>query len=104
MGIISLIAAMAYPVYTRHLQASMRTDAHAGLMQAAAELERCNSRTYTYHECDIPSQSPGKRYTLTISKESGNSYLLSASTLQNDGCETAITLNSRGERLPKACW
>lgn len=104
MGIISLIAAIAYSIYTRHLQASLRTDAHAGLMQAAAELERCNSRTYTYHECGIPSQSPGKRYTLTLSKESGNGYLLSASTVQNDGCETAITLNSRGERLPKACW
>lgn len=104
MGIISLIAAMAYPVYTRHLQASLRTDAHAGVMQAAAELERCHSRTYTYHECDISSQSPGKRYTLTLLKEADNGYLLSASTLQDDGCETAITLNSRGERLPKACW
>ncbi|WP_018918963.1 type IV pilin protein [Vreelandella zhanjiangensis] len=104
MGIISLIAAMAYPIYTRHLQASLRTDAHAGLMQAAAELERCNSRTYTYHECDIPSQSPGKRYTLTLSKEAEDGYLLSASTLQDDGCETAITLNSRGERFPKDCW
>lgn len=104
MGIISLIVTMAYPIYTRHLEASMRTDAHAGLMQAAAELERCNARTYTYYECGIPSHSPGKRYSLTLSKEPEGGYLLSASTVQNDGCETAITLNSRGERLPKACW
>ncbi|PRY64271.1 type IV pilus assembly protein PilE [Vreelandella songnenensis] len=104
MAILGLLAAMAYPSVIRHQQAALRTDAHAGLMQAAAELERCYSRTFTYHECTITPESPAKRYTLAPSSITPHYYLINAASTQKDGCAAAITLDSRGERLPKACW
>ncbi|MEL7968856.1 type IV pilin protein [Vreelandella neptunia] len=101
--IIGIVASIAYPSYTRYVQKSVRTDAHAGLMRAASELERCYTRTYTYSDCPISNSSPESNYTIAVNV-SGNGYLLTASTDQNDGCEDNITLNSSGERLPNACW
>ncbi|WP_276322404.1 type IV pilin protein [Vreelandella neptunia] len=101
--IIGIIASIAYPSYTRYVQKSVRTDAHAGLMQAASELERCYTRSYTYSDCNISESSPENNYEIE-SSISGNGYLLTATPLQNDGCEGNITLSSTGERLPDACW
>lgn len=101
--IIGIAASFAYPSYTRHVQKSMRTDAHAGLMQAASALERCYTRSYTYSDCSINRLSPEKNYTIVVNI-SDNGYLLAASTDQDDGCDGDITLNSSGERLPNACW
>ncbi|CEP34598.1 type IV pilin protein [Halomonas sp. TG39a] len=101
--IIGIVAAIAYPSYTRYVQKSVRTDAHAGLMQAASELERCYTRSYSYSDCPISNASPENNYAIAVSV-SGNGYLLTASTLQNDGCEDDMTLNSSGEGLPGACW
>ncbi|WP_276204798.1 MULTISPECIES: type IV pilin protein [unclassified Halomonas] len=101
--IIGIVSAIAYPSYTRYVQKSVRTDAHAGLMQAASELERCYTRTYSYSDCPISKASPENNYTIAVDV-SGNGYLLTASTHQNDGCDNNMTLNSSGERLPDACW
>lgn len=103
VAMIGIVASIAYPSYTRYVQKSVRTDAHAGLMQAASELERCYTRTYSYRDCPISNDSPENNYTIA-ENGSGNRYLLTASTTQNDGCDENITLNSRGERLPDACW
>lgn len=106
--IIGIIASIAYPSYTRYVQKSVRTDAHAGLMQAASELERCYTRTYSYANCDFPNTSPERRYTITHPHPNSSSdYTLTATLKSNggsDGCEGDITLSSSGERLPNACW
>lgn len=108
--IIGIIASIAYPSYTRYVQKSVRTDAHAGLMQAASELERCYTRTYSYDSCDILDESPDKNYTITVDPASGGGYTLTASTEQNDGCSENLTLTARGERKPDGsdggpdCW
>lgn len=101
--IIGIIASVAYPSYTRHVQKSIRTDAHAGLMQAASELERCYTRTYAYSDCSFSDISPDKRYSIALSNHSSG-YLLTASTDQDDGCDGNITLSAQGERSPDACW
>lgn len=101
--IIGIVASIAYPSYIRYVQKSVRTDAHAGLMQAASELERCYTRSYSYSDCTISELSPEKNYEIAESIN-GDGYLLTASTVQDDGCEEDITLSSNGERLPNACW
>lgn len=101
--IIGIVASIAYPSYTRYVQKSVRTDAHAGLMQAASELERCYTRTYAYSDCTIRSSSPENNYQIEKSVD-GNGYLLTAKTAKSDGCGKAITLSSSGERLPNDCW
>ena len=108
--IIGIVASIAYPSYTRYVQKSVRTDAHAGLMQAASELERCYTRTYSYEGCDVLNESPDKNYAITVDPDSGGGYTLTASTEQNDGCSENITLTARGEREPDGsdggpdCW
>lgn len=108
--IIGIIAAIAYPSYTRYVQKSVRTDAHAGLMQAASQLERCYTKTYSYASCDIIDESPDKNYAITVDTASGGGYTLTASTEQNDGCSKNLTLTARGERKPNGseggpdCW
>lgn len=101
--IIGIVASIAYPSYTRYVQKSVRTDAHAGLMQAASELERCYTRSYTYSNCTIIKNSPENNYKISESIN-GNGYLLTAKTDQRDGCPGDITLSSSGERLPNDCW
>lgn len=106
VAIIGLIAGIAYPRYTRYLECSLRTDAQAGLLQAAAELERCYSRRYSYANCAITASSPDDNYTISVVADSANDggFLLSATTSQQDGCTREIMLNARGERLPRECW
>ena len=105
--IIGIVASIAYPSYTRYVQKSVRTDAHAGLMQAASELERCYTRSYTYSDCPINNTSPENNYKIEESIN-GDGYLLTATPNpklnQNDGCDEPLTLSSSGERLPDACW
>lgn len=101
--IIGIIASIAYPSYTRYVQASIRTDAHAGLMEAASELERCYTRTYTFENCVISQTSPNDHYLIALST-TGADYVLTASTQDNDGCGANITLTMRGDQSPDACW
>lgn len=109
--IIGIIASIAYPSYTRYVQKSMRTDAHAGLMQAASVLERCYTRNYSYTNCDaVPTKSPDGNYDIEVSTDSGGGYTLTASTNKDDGCGKYITLTARGEKKPNGsegepdCW
>ena len=113
--IVGIVASIAYPSYTRYVQKSLRTDAHAGLMQAASELERCYTRTYAYaSSCLETIQSPERNYDIKLdTKSSGNGgYTLTAVTKRDDGCgESDITLNAKGEREPNGvpddepdCW
>ncbi|WP_249977506.1 type IV pilin protein [Vreelandella olivaria] len=104
--IIGIIAGIAYPSYNRYVERSLRTDAKAGLLQAAAELERCYSRRYTYADCTITTISPDGNYTMatvTGSSDDGG-FLVTATTTRQDGCAEDLSLNARGERLPEACW
>lgn len=108
--IIGIVASIAYPSYTRYVQKSVRTDAHAGLMQAASELERCYTRTYAYDDnsCDIADESPEKKYNIDVDTVSGDNggYTVTAMTKngQNDGCEEPLTLDALGRQLPDECW
>ncbi|MGO2242001.1 MAG: type IV pilin protein [Halomonas sp.] len=103
VAIIGVIAFIAYPGYTRYVQQSVRMDAHAGLMQAASELERCYSRTYSYHDCVIAELSPDQHYAIALTPHNSG-YMLTASSPKEDGCAEDLRLNARGERLPNACW
>lgn len=108
LAIIGIVAAIAYPSYTRYAQKSLRTDAHAGLMQAASELERCYTRTYSYSDdsCDIVDESPERNYGIKVdTKSTGNGgYLLTAETDRDDGCDDPLTLDAKGNQAPDGCW
>lgn len=106
--IIGIVASIAYPSYTRYAQKSTRTDAHAGLMQAASELERCYTRTYAYaSSCLETIQSPEQNYDISFSSEDADGgYTLTATTKngQDDGCDEPLTLDAKGTQAPDECW
>ncbi|MGY4879024.1 type IV pilin protein [Vreelandella aquamarina] len=112
VAVISLLAAIGYPRYTAYVERSLRSDAHAGLLQAASEMERCYSREYSYADCAPESaQSPDGNYTITVATDGSDDggFTLTATLVdgsRSDGCvsETGITLNALGERGPEACW
>lgn len=105
--IIGIIASIAYPSYTRYVERSVRSDGQTALLQAAAEMERCYSRDYSYKECKLspPAQrSPSGHYEISLDSKSASSYLLKAYKQRSDGCDGDLTLDAKGERNPKACW
>lgn len=106
VAIIGIVAGIAYPSYTRYVERSLRTDAHAGLLQAASEMERCYSRQYNYTGCAITATSPDGNYAIAVTTggESDGGFMLTATTTQTDGCSSDIQFNARGERTPVACW
>ncbi|WP_075879578.1 type IV pilin protein [Vreelandella massiliensis] len=110
--IIGIIASVAYPSYTRYVERSIRTDAHAGLAQAASELERCYTRTYSYTDdsCEVTDESPEEYYNLNVTHETDGDdggYTVTAklkNDSRSDGCSSDITLNAKGDREPEDCW
>ncbi|RDB42291.1 type IV pilin protein [Halomonas sp. DQ26W] len=107
VAVIGILAAIAIPSYQGYVENSRRTDAHAGLMQAAQQLERCYTVDNTYAGCAITTTSPDGIYTITISlNETDSGYTLTATTSQADRCSGPLTLTHRGERGPAGgnCW
>src|SRR5690554_6221840 len=111
VAIIGILASIAYPSYTRYIERSNRTDAQAGLMQAAGALERCYTihNAYNHADCDIdfPISSPENLYTITATRLTATQYTLSAgwaSGTRRDGCDEDLTLTNVGERDPDECW
>lgn len=106
VAIIGILASIAYPSYMRYVQDSRRTDAHAGLMQAAQQLERCYTVNSSYRDCDFTTTSPEELYSITREDpEKDSEFELSASTDLEDRCDGDLTLDHRGDRGPDDdCW
>ncbi|XGA81757.1 prepilin-type N-terminal cleavage/methylation domain-containing protein [Halomonas sp. CH40] len=107
VAVIGILAAIGYPRYTAYVERSLRSDAHAGLLQAASEMERCYSRNYAYTDCEnIADASPDDNYDIELTTDDGDDggFTLTATTEREDGCDGAITLNALGERAPQECW
>ncbi|MEA2120273.1 type IV pilin protein [Halovibrio sp. HP20-50] len=110
--IIGIIAAIAYPSYTRYVERSRLTDGQSGLMQAASEMERCYTSNYSYEvDCLETGQSPEEVYPNITLTDSGSAYRLEAQngTRVPAGCET-LWIQSDGQRGPNGsddsedCW
>ncbi|WP_374956288.1 type IV pilin protein [Halomonas ventosae] len=105
VAVIGILASIAIPNYLNYLEGARRTDAHAGLMQAAQQLERCYTASSTYSSCSITTTSPEEIYTISVSVTGGGTgFTLTAMTSEPDGCSENITLTHQGVRDPSGCW
>lgn len=109
VAVIGILTAIGYPQYTAYVERSLRSDAHAGLLRAASEMERCYSREYSYTDCeDFMTSSPDEKYEIELGDRSSFSddggFTLIASTEREDGCDKNISINALGERKPEECW
>jgi type IV pilus assembly protein PilE len=116
-----ILAAIAYPLYTRYVSKSRRAAAVTALQHAAAQEEKYYALNNTYAALDIigydskkvPVPSTQKDwYTLQATGVDSTGYTLTATPTGvqgNDGCGT-YTLKSTGERKVSGsediakCW
>ena len=109
--IMGVLAALALPSYTRHIQRGNRAEAMAALMEAQHFMERYYSANGRYSSSsgilpvlparlqDVPTAAAA-RYRLSVSSATVHSYVLQAEpvgTMSGDSCGT-LTLNQTGQR------
>lgn len=106
VGIISILAAIVYPMYTKQVIRAKRSEGRAMLTDAAARLERYYSDNSKYATAantlpsGINTTSENGHYTLTITTASPYQiYTLTATpaTFTDDDCGN-LTLDQAGTR------
>ncbi len=120
VALVGILAGIAYPTYTSHVQRAHRAEARAVLLEAAQYMERYYSANTSYASASLPdrlSHSPAgstaadARYTLAVTAEA-TSFTLTATPTKADGCG-ALTLNQLGVRAApspvsgmtaESCW
>ena len=111
VAIIGILSAIAMPSYTEYIRRGHRTEARAGLLQAAQWLERAATATGTYPKADAFPASlktvPGQRYDISYTPvdDPVTSFTLAATPKAggpqaSDKCG-AYTLNQAGLRGAK---
>lgn len=117
LAIVGILAAIAYPTYTKYVRDAQRSGAKAELMATAQRLERCYTANNSY-KLDTCSSVFDEHTTDTgywsikvdLSKyKNGQGYELIA-TKTNKGvvdpaCSGKMTIDQRGDRQPTdECW
>jgi type IV pilus assembly protein PilE len=121
VAIIGILSAIAMPSYTEYIRRGHRTEARAGLLQAAQWLERAATATGTYPlAAAFPTSLkdvPGKRYDISIVSADGAAYTLTATpkgaqvgdkcdnyTLTHNGLRGADGKNPGDSGYNPDCW
>jgi type IV pilus assembly protein PilE len=118
IGIIALLASIAYPSYIQYTQRGNRTDATRNMMLLGQALERCYSQSFSYIGCaNVPASTTTQFYTITLATPSASEYTLTAVpnglpqtndttcqkfTMSSGGVQTALD-SSNGDQTTK-CW
>jgi len=120
--IISIIAAIAYPMYLDQIRKSRRATAHSTLSDAAARMEQffLDNKRYANDMNELgygvaagaPYPTPEGYYNVSVDAFGGacqiaTCFALTATAIQSQADDTAcptITLNSRGIKGPAGCW
>ena len=114
VGIVAVLAAIAYPAYTQFVMQTNRTDAVKTMQLAAQSLERCYSATFNYAGCTVNGkvmtngltmQSPNNFYTITFNIPDAQDYSLVAVAVAppqtNDKQCAQFTLSSSGQQAAR---
>lgn len=109
VAIVGILAAVAFPSYSRHVERTQVSDGQAGLMQAAQIMERCFTTQMSYDGCTVPEDSPEGFYSIAAPTITGNGqgYELTATGARGRvtvGACSTLTIDHRGGRTPADCW
>lgn len=123
VGIVGILAAIAYPSYRQYALRGNRTEAKAELMEVAQELEKCYTRFGSYISADCntykdltdgtPRPSEGRRYLISVDpgRTTRDTYFLLATPQEGqaqDSCGilTLDEIGTRGSETPDdaRCW
>ena len=111
VAIIGILAAIAYPSYTRYVERTQVSDGKAALMQAAQSMERCYTAQMTYVGCTFADESPEGYYELSFAENqpTATTFLVEAEG-QKGRVEASsadchkMSIDQRGVRTPANCW
>jgi len=105
VAVVGVLAAIALPSYGRYLDRAAIADGKSALLAAAQQMERCFTRTDSYHLCvaDFDSEQGFYSVTANTNPESPTVYSLTAQASQNGrpknpaDCKT-LRMNQVGQR------
>ena len=116
VAIISILAGIAYPMYSTYITEARRNDAKTAMMEIMQQQESyySNNNTYTGDLSNLPQysnatvESPKGYYQVTAGNCSGTSLtgcvLLTASPQGAQSADGNMTYNSRGQKTPQSHW
>ena len=107
--ILGILASIAYPSYVEYVQRSNRAEGKAALATAAAQFERCFTRTNTYVGCDVTvGATENGLYNITLDPvPTATTYRILATQLFGDGECGNLSLQhngTRGSNNNAICW
>ncbi|KOE83016.1 fimbrial protein [Vibrio alginolyticus] len=117
VSIISLLAAIAYPSYSKHVLKGHRTNALADMAKIQLTLEHNYDNGYNWSQimsggtcliCDSDSE----RYLFAVASSAPHAYIITATAQvtkgqDKDPCllsDKKMILTANNEAEPKACW
>ena len=108
--VVSILAAIAYPSYTRYVENTRQAEAQGAMMELAGALERYRAKNFSYNGAagqlgDLsPSLAGSKYYTVAIAVQGGNDqqYVISATPKAGLMADSEfLALNSEGQTCMK---
>lgn len=92
--IVGILAIMAVPIYSRHIETASRDNAIAALSKLALAMEEYHLAHNTYRGVSFDAKTSDGRYQIDIQLD-GESYVLSATKVADS--TDVITLDSSGK-------
>jgi type IV pilus assembly protein PilE len=124
VAIIGILAAIAYPAYTKQVIRSKRSDAQTALMEAAQAMQRLYVAKSSFEDSETATSllegagldrapkgatDDDKTYTITVEVTNGRTFELTAEPEGSDEDCGSLTLDNRGAKGASAgevadCW
>lgn len=113
VAVVAILAAIAYPSYSRYVERARVTDGQAAVMEIAAQMERCYTVTADYSGCrtslgyNAAVSSEDGHYNVTVATPNASTFTITANA--DDANQVAcaqLTLDQTGNRGPDNddCW
>ncbi len=115
VAIVAILAAVAYPSYTRYIVKANRSAAQAQMLDIANRQQQLllANRSYGAHDSTawiatgyaLPSDLSAKySYAITVGSSAVPSYTITFTAIGTQATDGALTLNSEGVKAPPEKW
>lgn len=119
VGVIAILLAVAYPMFTSQIQKGRRADAQQEMLDIALQQEKYRANNVTYGDCTdlyggaCPGVPGGDNwgYTLDITENSPATYTIEATATGDQvgdkhGGESCnpLSLDESNNKCPAVCW
>jgi type IV pilus assembly protein PilE len=116
VGLVGILSAVAFPMYSDYVVASNRSEGRAGLTAAAASLEKCKSLYGVYDNINCPVlatiATETNLYSIDTTGRTPTTFTLVATAVGSqvrDGDCTSLSLTNTGIKTaagadPTVCW